>query len=229
MTGESQIDPASSRGGPGMGELALQAAAIGGTAVWGLAEAARVGWLRVLLDLFPRSSWDAVTWVLIPAILLSGPAIQGVSVAVLTGRRRIPWGWGLAGSLGGTVGALAMLGAAVVAVERSLGLWAVGAVVGSVPAVLVLGFGPLVAAGWLVLLARALGSDAVGRAAIPLALGGVLVGWGLARDRLLNLTYVFDRPEALGFFVAVVVGGSLGAAWAACRGQRPPARTGPWE
>ncbi len=53
-------------------ELTACGAAAGGTGVWGLAAAARVGWLRAFLDLFPHSSWDALTWVLIPILLLSG-------------------------------------------------------------------------------------------------------------------------------------------------------------
>src|SRR5207244_12270332 len=55
-------------------ELTACGAAAGGTGVWGLAAAARVGWMRAFLGLFPHSTCDALTWGLSPAPLLLSAA-----------------------------------------------------------------------------------------------------------------------------------------------------------
>ncbi len=57
----------------GFWALCLAGIAIGGTGVWVVALAARVGILRMLLEIFPRPAWETVTWGLIPAVLLAPP------------------------------------------------------------------------------------------------------------------------------------------------------------
>ncbi|TMI82534.1 MAG: hypothetical protein E6H03_05355 [Bacillati bacterium ANGP1] len=94
-------------------ELTACGAAAGGTGVWGLAAAPRVGWLRAFLDLFPHSSWDALTWVLIPILLLLSPAAQGAIVARLAAPRPAPVWRGVAGSVAGTL--LVLLAASALA------------------------------------------------------------------------------------------------------------------
>ena len=69
-------------------ELAACGAAAGGISVWAVAAAARAGWLRALLDLFPRSTWDGVTWALIPLLLLVPMMLQGTVVAEFSARPR---------------------------------------------------------------------------------------------------------------------------------------------
>ncbi len=214
---------------PGMWELLLEAAAVGGTGVWGVAEASRVGILRLLLDLFPRSSWEAVTWVLVPAVLLVAPAVQGVAAALLGGEGPSSWGRAVAGSLGGTIVALGSLGAAALWGERHLPPSVLTSAIAATPEVLVLGGGTVVGGGWLLLLGRVAGAPLVRRAALPVAVGARAVGWGAARPYLVAWTYALDRPEASGFFVAVAVGGAAGSVWAARIGRRGAPRRRAWE
>ncbi|HKV44406.1 MAG TPA: hypothetical protein VJT32_07010, partial [bacterium] len=130
-------------------ELAACAAAVGGVGAWGLAAAARVGWLRALLDLFPRSSWDVVTWEMIPALLLLPLVLQGIVVAALGSARPIPVGRGIAGSVGGTLLFVLAAGAAFAGAVRYVPAAAMGELARTLPPSTTLLGGALVLAGWL--------------------------------------------------------------------------------
>lgn len=214
---------------PTVWELIGAGLAIGGTAVWALAAAARVGVLRVLLEMFPRASWDAVTWVLIPALLLAPIVIQGIAVAAF-GRRPpagkrpamkshpAAWVWTAAGAAAGSLLALAVFGTALLVGVRQLPrdpqVW-LGR---TAPEALIIAFSGAVVAGWLIVAARLAGAAWLRRAAVPIAAAVVAVAWMRAHHTIVALSYVLDRPEANGFFAAVAVGGAVGSAWAARRG-----------
>jgi hypothetical protein len=198
-------------------ELTACGAAVGGTGVWGLAAAARVGWLRAFLDLFPRSSWDALTWVLIPVLLVLSPAAQGAIVARLAAPRPAPVWRGVAGSMGGTLVALVVASALALALIRRLPPPVVGMLARTLPQMLILGCGGLLVGGWLLGLGRLLRSSQLRRAAFPIA---VLIGgaaWLRARGWVLAAAYVLDRAEVVAFFLAVAFGGAFGAAWSVQR------------
>jgi hypothetical protein len=203
---------------PTVWELIGAGLAIGGTAVWALAAAARVGVLRVLLEMFPRASWDAVTWVLIPALLLAPIVIQGIAVAAFGRRAPAAWVWTAAGAAAGSVFALAAFGTALLVGVRQLPrdpqVW-LGR---TAPEALIIAFSAAVAAGWLIVAARLAGAAWLRRAAVPIAAAVVAVAWMRAHHTIVALSYVLDRPEANGYFAAVAVGGAVGSAWAARRG-----------
>ncbi len=207
-------------------ELAAIGAAVGGTGVWALAAAARVGALRLLLDAFPRGTWDAVTWGLIPALLLVPCAAQGVVVGWF-GMRRPYAGWGPpAAAVAGTLVALAVFGVAILDGVRRLPPRAVAIATRTAPNVLIPAFAVLVIAGWLLVVARLTRSRVLAAAAVPLAAAGVALAWWRLHGQVVALSYVLDRPEANGFFAAVAVGGAAGAAWAARRRGGPVAGDG---
>jgi hypothetical protein len=201
-------------------ELAACGAAVGAVGAWGLAAAARVGWLRALLDLFPRTSWDAVTWGMIPAVLLVPLVLQGMAVAALGASRPIPAWRGIAGSVGGTL--LFVFTAEVVfaGAERYVPAPVIGRLARTLPPSTMLLGGMLVLAGWLLATGRALGSVWLRRAAVPLAVLGAAAAWLRARGWVLAAANVLDRAEAVVFFTAVVVGGTLGSVWATRRDAR---------
>ncbi|HLW59002.1 MAG TPA: hypothetical protein VKV57_03655 [bacterium] len=201
-------------------ELAACGAAAGAVGAWGLAAAARVGWLRVLLDLFPRASWDAVTWGMIPAVLLAPLILQGMVVAALGAARPIPAGRGVAGSVGGTLLFVFTAGAVFAGAERYLPASVIGKLARALPPSTMLLGGLLVLAGWLLAAGRALGSLWLRRAAVPLAILAGAAAWMRARGWVLAAANVLDRAEAVVFFTAVVVGGTLGSVWATRRDAR---------
>ncbi len=96
-------------------ELAACGAGVGGAGVWGLALAARMGWFRAVLDIFPRSSWGWVTWGLIPALLMLPLIAQGAAVAVVSPVRPVPVGRGIAGSAAGSLVTLAAMSLVILA------------------------------------------------------------------------------------------------------------------
>ncbi len=198
-------------------ELAACGAAAGGTGVWGLAAAARVGWLRAFLDLFPHSSWDALTWVLIPILLLLSPAAQGAIVARLAAPRPAPVWRGVAGSVAGTLLVLLNASALALALIRRVPAPVLGVLERTLPQTLILGCGGLLVGGWLLAAGRMLRSPRLRGAAFPIA---VLIGgaaWLRARGWVLGAAYVLDRAEVVVFFLAVVFGGAFGAAWSVQR------------
>lgn len=204
-------------------ELVAAGVAIGGTGVWVLAAAARVGALRAVLDLFPRASWDAVTWVLIPLLLLMPIVIQGIAVAAV-GRRPAALGMSAGAAVVGSLAALAALGAVLLIGVRQLPhdgqVW-LGR---TAPEALILGFTGAVLAGWLLVAARIANAVWLRWASVPVAALVVAVAWIRAHHTVVALSYVLDRPEANGFFAAVAVGGAVGSAWAV---RRQEAAAGP--
>ncbi len=211
--------PAEGRHASEFWECTAWGAGVGGLAVWALAAAARTGWLRVLLDLYPRSSWERITWVLIPVLLLLPLIAQGAAVALLGPSRPVPAGRGIAGSIAGTVGGLAAGLAVFVLAARVPGL-ATGSTARAVPVPLTLGCGALLIAVALRAAGRSSGSATLRFAAVPSALVAALAAWVFARDSVREASYVLDRAETLVFFVAVVVGGAAGAAWSVAARER---------
>jgi len=199
--------------------LAVAGAAIGGTAVFALAAAARFGLLRALLEVFPGPTWDAVTWGLIPALLLVPSAVQGAALARLGARPALIWR-AIGASVLGTLAAMAVLGTVLLEGVRRLPPRTVAVLAKSAPDVLIVAFVVVIVGGWLLLLGRLLRQRWLGRIAVPLAALAVGIVWGRAHGSIVALSYVLDRPEANGFFAAVTVGGAIGGAWAV-----RPART----
>jgi hypothetical protein len=200
-------------------ELAACGAAVGGAAVWVLAVAARVGWLRALLDLYPRSSWDQVTWVLIPVLLILPLIVQGAVVALLSPLRPVPAGRGIVGSTAGTL--LVLLAVVMVFLTaRRLPAAVAGVVTRTLPVPLILGCGLLLIAGGLVVTGRALDSRHLRRAAVPAAFAAIVVAWIFARGWVLSASNVLSHSEAVAFFIAVAVGGGAGSAWNIRRSPR---------
>jgi hypothetical protein len=193
-------------------ERAAWGAAVGGAAVWGLAVAAREGWLRALLDLYPKSSWERVTWVLIPVLLMLPLIAQGVGVALASSSRPIPAGRGVAGSVAGSLLALIVGGVLYLGVRRLPGL-AGGPVARAVPVLLVLGYGALLIAWCLLAAGRSLRNPRLRLAAVPLAFAVAAATWILARGWILHVSYVLGRAEVAALFIAVTAGGGVGAAW----------------
>ncbi len=202
---------------PTVWELIGAGVAIGGTGVWALAAAARIGVLRALLDLFPRASWDAVTWVLIPALLLVPVVVQGVAVAALARRLSAAWA-GAAAGVAGSLAALAVFGAALLIGVRQLPRDGQAWLGRAAPPALILAFTAAVLAGWLFVAARVARAAWLRWAAAPAAAVVVAVAWIRAHHAVVVLSYVLDRPEANGFFAAVAVGGAVGSVWAVRRG-----------
>ena len=196
-------------------ELTAWGAGVGGAGVWGLAVAARVGWLRALLDLFPRFTWEWVTWGVIPALLTLPLIVQGAAVAAVSSRRPVPAARGIAGSVVGSLVAVVAVALGVLAGVRLLPGSVAGRLVTAVPVPLILGSVALLLAGGLLGAGRRLRSVGLRRAAVPIALLAAVGAWALARPWVLAAAYVLDRAEVVVFFVAVVVGGSGGAAWGA--------------
>ncbi|TMJ14272.1 MAG: hypothetical protein E6H02_03490 [Bacillati bacterium ANGP1] len=196
-------------------ELTAWGAGVGGAGVWGLAVAARVGWLRALLDLFPRFTWEWVTWGVIPALLTLPVIVQGAAVAAVSSRRPVPAARGIAGSAAGSLVAVVAIALGVLAGVRHLPGSAAGRLAVAAPVPLILGCGALLLAGGLRAAGRLLRSIGLRRAAVPTALLAAAGAWALARPSVLAAAYVLDRAEVVVFFVAVVVGGSGGAAWGA--------------
>lgn len=193
--------------------LAACGAAVGGATVWGLAAAARVGWLRALLDAYPKSSWDRITWVLIPVLLMLPLIAQGTAVALASSSRPAPAGRGIAGSAAGSLAALGV-GAVLFVGARRLPALAGGAVAEALPVMLILGYGALLVAWWLTLITRSAHRRWIRWSAVILALAAAAAAWLLARGWVLSASYVFNRAEIIAFFIAVAAGGGLGAAWA---------------
>jgi hypothetical protein len=186
-------------------------AAAGGAAVWTLAVAARVGWLRALLDLYPPSSWERVTWALIPVLLALPVLTQGLAVAALTPARSV--GRAILGALLGTLVALVLMGLVLRGVLAAAPRLAGSPAAQALPAALVLGWiGVLVTA----VLRRAGGAAAraaLVRAAAPAGLAVALATWVFARGWVVEASVVLDRLETAAFFIAVAAGGGVGAAW----------------
>lgn len=203
---------------PTVWELIGAGVAIGGTAVWALAAAARVGVLRALLDLFPRASWDAVTWALIPALLLAPIVIQGIAVAAFGKRPPAAWVWAAAGAAAGSLLALAVFGAVLLVGVRQLPRDGQVWLGRTAPEALIIAFSGAVLAGWLIVAARVMRMSWPWWMAVPVAAVVVAVAWIRAHHTVVAVSYVLDRPEANGFFAAVAVGGAVGSAWAARRG-----------
>ena len=195
--------------------------------MWVLAAAARAGWLRAVLDLFPRSAWDDVTWALIPLLLLVPMALQGTVVALLSPRPR-PAARAIAGSIGGSILALAAGGILVSTVLRHIPPSRLGTLTRPLPEPILLASAVLLGAGALLTAGRLAGSVPLRRAALPAAALGLGAVWLVARGRVLAAIDVLDRIEVAGFFLGVMVGGALGSAWLAIRAPgrgltRPPA------
>lgn len=192
-------------------ELAGAASAMGGTGVWVFALAARAGVLRGLLEAFPRSTWDAVTWVLIPALMLAPAVLQGVGVAWVSDVRPAPIGQAVGGAVGGTLLAILVLGfmfAIVrVPVQVTLGL------VPILSELFVVCFLIVLATGWLMIAARVPALAGLRRAALLVALPAVTVAWAEAHAKTVSLVYVLDQHELTGLFAAVAIGGALGSTW----------------
>lgn len=205
-------EPEPGQGGPEVWERIAWGAAIGGVAVWGLAAAARAGWLRALLDLYPPWSWERITWVLIPVLLLLPVIAQGTAVAFLAPARPIPAGRGIAGSIAGTVGGLAAGLAVFVLAVRVPGI-AAGGVARAVPIPLTLGCGALLIAASLSVAGRFYHIAWLRMAAAPAAAGAALAAWALARGWVVAASSILDRAETAVFFAAVAVGGAVGSAW----------------
>src|SRR5207302_6684737 len=148
-------------------ELAAWGAGVGGAGVWGLAVAARVGWLRALLDLFPRSTWEWVTWGVIPALLTLPVIVQGAAVAAVSSRRPVPAARGITGSAAGSLVAVVAITLGVLAGVRHLPGSAAGRLAVAAPVPLILGCGALLLAGGLRVAGRLLGSIGLRRAAVP--------------------------------------------------------------
>lgn len=204
---------------PSMWELAGTGMAVGGTGVWALAAAARVGVLRMLLDLFPRTTWDAVTWVLIPALLLAPIVVQGLAVAALAGRRARAWAGTTVAAVVGAGIAFAAIGAVLVLLVRPLPRGPQVWLERTAPGALIFGFTAAVIAGWLLVAGRLARMPRLRLAAVPVAAVVATLAWTGAHHLVIALSYVLDRPEANGFFAAVALGGGVGAAWAARRGE----------
>src|SRR5215472_480276 len=203
---------------PTIWELFGAGLAIGGSGVWALAAAARVGVLRAILDLFPRASWDAVTWVLIPALLIAPIVIQGVGVTAFAGRAHASWVVAAGAAAAGSLSGLAVLGAALLIGVRQLPRDAQVWLGRTAPEALIIGFSAAVIAGWLVIGMRVARLPWPRWTAMPVAAGAVAVAWIRAHHTVVAASYVLDRPEANGFFAAVAVGGAVGSAWAVRRG-----------
>jgi len=204
-------------GRSGFWELAVSGVAVGGTAVWAVAAAARVGVLRLLLEVFPRATWDTVTWGLIPLVLFVPCAAQGAVLAWLSGRRPAPARRAVLGSALGTLVAMGVLGAALLDGVRRLPPRTLAVLAKTAPDVLIVLFTLLIAAGWLLMIARAAGRLVAGRVAVLLAAVALAVLWQRGHAQIVALSYILDRPEANGFFASVAVGGGLGTAWAVRR------------
>jgi len=217
---------------PTVWELIGAGVAIGGTCVWALAAAARVGALRAVLDLFPRASWDAVTWGLIPALLVLPMVILGLAVAAMSGRHPAAWTGATVGAAAGSLVALGVIGTALLAGIRQLPREGQVWVGRTAPEALIIVFATAIVAGWLVVVARLARVAWLRWAAVPVAAAAVALAWTRAHHSVVALSYVLDRPEANGLFVAVAVGGSVGSVWAARRGGGsarrpvPPAPSG---
>jgi hypothetical protein len=196
---------------PTIWELFGAGLAAGGTAVWALAAAARVGVLRVILDIFPRAWWDAVTWVLIPALLLVPIVVQGWAVAVFGGRRRDGWLIAAAAVVGSLV-ALAVFGTALLYGVRSLPRGAQQWLGRYSTEALIFGFVGAIVAGWLLVAARLARLPQVRWLVVPVSAILVAAVWAAARHVIIDISYVLDRPEANGFFAAVALGGAAGSA-----------------
>lgn len=196
----------------GVWGLGACAGAVGGAAVWALAEAARVGWLRALLDLYPRSSWDRVTWVLIPVLVVLPLVIQGTTAAWLSAARPVPAGRGVVGSTAGSVVALGALGLALFAARRLPAL-AGSAAAGTLPVFLVLGWGVLFVSGGLAVVSQSSDRPWLRRAAVPAALAITGIAWIFAREWILSAAAVLDQLEVVAYFIAVAGGGGVGSAW----------------
>jgi hypothetical protein len=199
---------------PGFWELAASGVAVGGTAVWAIAVAARIGVLRVMLEAFPRSTWENVTWLLIPALLFLPPVILGLSLPYLPGVRPASVGRSVGASVMGTCLAGAVFGAAVLLILRYLHGPAVVQLARVLSEILVPGFGILVLTGWLLIAGLALGSGWIRRAAFPVAAATVLLTFPRIHAHIPALITTLARPEMNGLFASVAVGGALGSAWA---------------
>ena len=187
------------------------ASAMGGTAVWACALAARVGVWRAVLQVFPRFTWDGVTWLLIPAVFLLPPVLQGVGVALASDVRPAPWRPAIWGAVGGT-----LLAALTLEIGFVIGRPVIQATLGLVPILsefTSVCFGIVMVAGWLVLAARIPALAGLRAAALPVALPAVTLAWALAHGRAASVVNVLDQHEIIGLFAAVALGGAVGSVW----------------
>ena len=187
------------------------ASAVGGTAVWVCALATRVGVWRGVLQVFPRFTWDAVTWLLIPALFLLPPVLQGVGVALASDVRPAPMGRAIGGAVGGTV-----LAALILEIGFVVGRPVIVAILGLVPILSDLTavcFGIIMVAGWLVLAGRIPVLASLRVAALPVALPAVALVWAGAHAQAASVVNVLDQHEITGLFAAVALGGAAGSVW----------------
>lgn len=187
------------------------ASAMGGTAVWACALATRVGVWRAVLQAFPRFTWDAVTWLLIPAVFLLPPVLQGVGVALASDVRPAPWRPAIWGAVGGT-----LLAALILEIGFVIGRPVIQATLGLVPILsefTSVCFGIVMVAGWLVLAARIPALAWLRAAALPVALPVVTLVWALAHGRAVSVVNVLGQHEIIGLFAAVALGGAVGSVW----------------
>jgi hypothetical protein len=196
-------------------ELAGVGAATGGTGVWGLALAARVGLLRYLLEVFPRVTWEAVTWLLIPAMMLVPSVLQGVCVAFASDVRPAPVRRAVGGAVAGTLLAAVVLGSGF-AIARVPVQWIVG-LIPILPEFFVVCFGIALVAGWLMIAGRISVLRWLRAYALPLALAVVTVTWATKHAAALSIVDVLDQHEITGLFAAVAIGGAVGSVWNVCR------------
>jgi hypothetical protein len=201
-------------GTAGFWSLVAAGVGIGGAGVWALAAAARAGVLRMLLEIFPKPTWESVTWGLIPALLLAPCVLQGAGVACLAAARPARIGRAVIGSLIGTCLAGGLIAAAVLLWVRRLPPPALAALTRDAPEVLVPFFAIVVLAGWLDIAARLPAARWLRRRTGLLAVLVVAFFWLRAHGRLMALSYVLDRPEMNVFFIAVALGGSAASAGA---------------
>jgi hypothetical protein len=154
-------------------------------------------------------------------------ALQGTVVAFLSPRPR-PAARAIAGSIGGSILALAAGGILVSTVLRRIPPSRLGTLTRPLPEPVLLASAVLLGAGALLTAGRLAGSLPLRRAALPAAALGLAAVWLAARGRVLAAIDVLDRIEVAGFFLGVMVGGALGSAWLAIRAPgpgltRPPA------
>jgi hypothetical protein len=208
-------------------DAAAWGAAVGGAAVWTLALAARVGWLRALLDLYPPPAWEQVTWIVIPALLLLPVVLQGAAVAALAPAGPLPPGRTILGALAGTGSALVALGLVLGAVIRHAPRLAGSAAARDVPAVLALAWAAVCIAAACRAAGRAWGGGPLRRLAVPAGAAAALAAWLFARGWAVEASRLLDQLDTAVFFTAVAGGGAAGAAWTACRPGRAGRTDGP--
>jgi hypothetical protein len=204
---------------PGFWDLAGAGLATGAVAVWAFAWAARVGVLRLVLELFPRATWDGVTWALIPALLLLPMLVPGLAAAALARAGARDTVRAAAGGVAGSFVAAPVFWAALVLGLGRLSPPAAARLARALPSAAAPVLAVLVAAGWFVITSYLLRRRWLRAASLPLAGAAVLLVWLAARHEALAIAYVLDRPEMEALFVCVAIGGALGGAGALSVGR----------